>query len=157
RYPVTNQADSSTPKKKVRNPHPNPFEIHPGPIRGLHNIRNIHEVSREYKTPTQVTYLWKEVADYPAPAGPDKTIEAILQCITFDWDVEIDNVVEGANGSMVPSKGVTGYVQLSPPAAPIDKFAFKRLLGYEKNTIGGPINCTIRIAGTEQRMRLDRF
>ena len=157
RYPVTNQADPATPKKKVKNLHPNPFTIHPGLIRGLHNIRNIHEVSKEYKTSTQVTYLWKEVGGNPVPAGPETTKEAILHCITFDCDVEIDNVVEGGKDGMVPSKGVTGYVQLAPPAAPIDKFAFKRLLGYEKNTIGGPINCTIRIAGTQQRMRLDRF
>ncbi|MEO6136909.1 MAG: hypothetical protein ABIP35_17270, partial [Ginsengibacter sp.] len=158
RYPVTNQADPSPSKKQVKFPHPNPFEFHPGPIRGLHNIRNIREITKAFTTNTQVVYLWTEGGDgYPVANEPEKSKVAILQGITFDCDVEIDNVVEGGTGNMVSSKGVTGYVQLAPPAAPIDKFAFKRLMGYEKDTIGGPINCTIKVAGTNQRMRLDRF
>jgi hypothetical protein len=154
RYPVTNQAT----KKKVKELHPNPFNIHPGPVRGLHNIRNIREIPKAYTTNTKVVYLWNEGGDgYPVAAEPQKTKTAILQGISFDCDVAIDNVVEGGAGNLVASKGVIGYVQLAPPAAPIDATALKGLMGYEKGTIGGTINCTIKIAGTNQRMRLDRF
>ena len=154
RYPVTDHVT----KKKVTKLHPNPFQFHPGPIRGLRNIRNIREITKAYSTSTKLVYLWKEGAGgFPVADEPEKTKTAILQGISFDCDVEIDNVVEGGNGNLVSSKGVTGYVQLAPPAAPIDNNAFKGLMGYEKNTIGGPINCTIKIAGTNQRMRLDRF
>lgn len=154
RYPVTNKAT----QKKVKELHPNPFHIHPGPVRGLHNIRNIREIPKEYKTSTQVVYEWNEGGDgFPVPAEPPKTKTAKLQGISFDCDVAIDNVVEGGTGNRVASKGVIGYVQLEPPAAPIDAQAMNGLMAYEKGTIGGPINCTIKVAGTNQRMRLDRF
>jgi hypothetical protein len=154
RYPVTDHIT----KKKVNKFHPNPFNFHPGIIRGLHNIRNIREITKAYSATTQVVYLWKEGGDgFPVADEPQKPKLAILQGISFDCDVEIDNVVEGGNGNLVSSKGVTGYVQLAPPAAPLDAAAFKGLMAYEKNTIGGPVNCTIKIAGTGQRMRLDRF
>ena len=154
RYPVTDHLT----QKKVTNLHPNPFNFHPGIIKGLHNIRNIREITKAYSANTTLVYLWKEDAGgFPIADEPLKTKFAILQCISFDCDVEIDNVIEGGNGNLVSSKSVTGYVQLAPPAAPIDALAFKGLMAYEKNTIGGPINCTIKIAGTNQRMRLDRF
>ncbi|MBC7887187.1 MAG: hypothetical protein H7Z13_04815 [Ferruginibacter sp.] len=154
RYPVTDHLT----KKKVTKLHPNPFNFHPGLIRGLRNIRNIREVTKAYSTTTKLVYLWKEgVGGFPLADEPEKTKIAILQGISFDCDVEMVNVVEGGNDNLVSSKGVTGYVQLAPPAAPLDATAFKGLMGYEKNTIGGPVNCTIKIAGTNQRMRLDRF
>jgi hypothetical protein len=152
RYPVT----ARNTGKKIN--HPNPFSFHPGLIKGLYNIRNIREVPKAYTTQTQVVYLWDDGGGAgPIAAEAPKNKTAILQGITFDCDVEIDNVVEGGNNNRVASKGVTGYVQLAPPAAPIDPNAFKGLMGYEKNTIGGPINCTIKMAGSKQRMRIDRF
>jgi len=156
RYPVNDH--TTIPAKKIAKLHPNPFKFHPGPVRGLRNIRNIREIPKIYTTNTQVVYLWKEgPGGVPVADEPPKSKVAILQGITFDCEVEIDNVVEGGQGKLVPSKGVTGYVQLAPPAAPIDAQAFKGLMGYEGGSIGGPIHCVIRIAGTEQRMRLDRF
>lgn len=158
RYPVNDLVTDPANPKKVTKPHPNPFSIHPGPVRGLRNIRNIREIPKAFTTTTQVVYLWKEgPGGFPVAAEAPKPKTAILQGLSFDCDVEIDNVVEGGDGNLVPSKGVTGYVQLAPPAAPIDAQAFKGLMAYEKDTIGGAINCTIRIAGTRQRMRLDRF
>ena len=152
RYPVTAQ----NTLKKIN--HPNPFSFHPGLIKGLYNIRNIREVPKAYTTQTQVVYLWNDGGGgVPIAAEAPKNKTAILQGITFDCDVEVDDVVEGGNNNRVVSKGVTGYVQLAPPAAPIDPDAFKGLMGYEKNTIGGPINCTIKMAGSNQRMRVDRF
>lgn len=154
RYPVNDH----TTNKKIAKLHPNPFKLHPGPVRGLRNVRNIHEIPKIYTTNTQVVYLWRKgPGGAPVADEPPKNMVAILQGITFDCEVEIDNVVEGGQGTLVPSKGVTGYVQLAPPAAPIDAQAFKGLMGYEGGSIGGPIKCVIRIAGTEQRMRLDRF
>lgn len=154
RYPVRDRGTN----KKILKQHPNPFSIHPGPIRGLRNVRNIREIPKEYKTVTYVNYLWDEGPDgFPVAFGPPQPKAAQLQGISFDCDVEIDNVVEGGNGNLVPSKGVTGYVQLAPPAAPLDAQAFKGLMAYESDSIGGAINCSIKIAGTKQRMRIDRF
>lgn len=154
RYPVNDHLT----KKKVSKLRPNPFSIHPGPIRGLRNVRNIREIPKAYTDTTQVIYLWTEGADgMPVAAEAPKSKTVILQGISFDCDVEIDNVVEGGNNNLVASAGVTGYIQLAPPAAPIDAQALKGLLGYEKNSIGGPLNCMIKVAGTKQRMRIDRF
>jgi hypothetical protein len=101
RYPVNDHLTG----KKVTKLHPNPFTFHPGPVRGLRNVRNIREVPKAYTTNTQVVYLWTEGAGgVPVADEAPKPKVAILQGITFDCDVEIDNVVEGGNGNLVPSK-----------------------------------------------------
>lgn len=114
--------------------HPQPYEIHPGMVRGLYGIRNIREIPKAFVDGT-----------------------ATMQALTFDADVELESVVEGGNGNRVPSKGIAGYVQLAPAGEPISPQQFKALMAFEKNTIGGPINCMIRVAGTNQRMKLNRF
>ncbi len=115
-------------------PQPDPYEIYPGLNHGLYNIQNIQEI------PKQFSYG-----------------EAKLQAITFDADVKLENVVEGGNNDRVPSKGVLGYVQISPAGKPISAAEFKELLAYEQNTIGGSISCMVSVAGTKQRMAVNRF
>jgi|GEM_PF-296304 len=138
----------------------NPFTFHPGIVHGLFNIRNIHDIGKAYQTDTSVNYgpwhvdaagnLTSSKADYyPETAN--------LQAVRFDCDVKLENVVEGGSANMVVSRGVIGYIQLAPPAAPIDTDAFKNLLAFENNSIGGEICCIIKVAGTDQRMRVTRF
>ena len=117
-----------------KTPVPNPYEFHPGIVRGLFNIRNIRELPKIFS----------------------KT-GALLNAATFDADVQLENVTEGGEMDLVPSKGILSYVQVAPAGKPLTKEQFVELLKSENNTIGGPVNCILKIAGTKQRMKIDRF
>ena len=112
----------------------NPFTFHPGMIHGILNVRNIQEKPKEFKNFT-----------------------CELLAVTFDADVELEEVVEGGTSNRVPTRGVVGYVQIGPQGKPIKKEDFVKLLQSENNSIGAEINCTIKVAGTPQYMRLNRF
>ncbi|MDO9376544.1 MAG: hypothetical protein Q7T76_19115 [Ferruginibacter sp.] len=122
---------------------PNEFNFHPGIIKGVFNIRNIKEVDKP----------------------PFKTGINELQAITYDADILIDHIVEGGkeqtiNGQVrtfVPAAGILGYVQIAPAGLPIKDDIFVQLLKSEGGSIGGAINCVIKIAGTDQHMKLSRF
>ncbi len=114
--------------------HPSPYEIHPGLVKGLYNIKNIRENELSY--------------------GETGTT---LRGLTFDADVLLENVTDGGKNDFVPSKAVLGFVQLAPRGVPISVSAFKNLIIAQSDAIGGPINCTIKLAGTSQYMKLSRF
>ena len=115
---------------------PASFSIHPGVVKGVYNIRNIKEAPDTYTT-----------------------IGGSFKAVTYDADVLIDNVVEGGQNNLVPSSGIVGYIQLSPQGAPVSDAAFVNLLKDRglNNSIGGTINCVVKIAGTQQHMKLNRF
>ncbi|MEO8794092.1 MAG: hypothetical protein ABI390_01430 [Daejeonella sp.] len=127
---------------KVENPpgvftlkeHENPFEIHPGMVRELSGIKNIREI--------EVTH---------------KDGDASLRGLTFDADVELENVIEGGADNKVPSKGILGFVQLSPRGGPITDVQFDSLLKSQKGSIGGTINCSVKVAGTDQVVKINQF
>ena len=115
---------------------PNPYEIHAGLINGLYNIRNIRENELEY-----------------SESGGNVT----LRGLTFDADVEIEGVIEGQDAQKwVPTKGALGFVQLAPRGTALNPQQFASLLRSQNNSIGAPVNCTIKIAGTEQYMKINR-
>lgn len=116
-------------------PHDNPFEIHPGIVHGLFDVKNIQEIPKAF---------------IQAP-------NLQLQALTFDANVELENIIEGGYENRVPSKAVLGYVQVAPAGHPISPAEFKALLAYESDTIGGTISCIIKVAGIQQRMKLNRF
>ena len=127
-----------TTRKKI----PSQFFFHPGIVKGIFNIRNIKEVDKP-----------------PFTKGSD-----VLQAITYDADILLENITEGgkelllnASSKIVPSTGILGYIQLSPPGQPISVDNFTELLKLEGGSIGGSINCIIKIAGTDQHMKLNRF
>ncbi|MBK6506331.1 MAG: hypothetical protein IPG02_11865 [Ignavibacteria bacterium] len=113
-----------------------PFKFHPGIVNGLYNIRNIKEQPKIF-----------------GPGSPN----AELYAVTFDADVELENVTEGGSGNRVSAKGILAYVQVSPPGEPITLSEFVELLDSEDNSIGGPIDCIIKVAGTKQHMKVNRF
>lgn len=121
-------------KDSANNMVPNPYEIYPGIVHGLFSIKNIQEVPKTFNQGA-----------------------TLLQALTFDADVQLENVVEGGSNNRVPARKIYGYVQLAPAGQPIPVQDFAALLAYEGNTIGGPISCAIKVAGTHQRMILDRF
>ena len=111
----------------------NRYTFHPGIVHGVFNVKNIHEKPKSYTT-----------------ASVD------MVAVTFDADIELEHVAEGGKNDKVPSRGVVGYVQLAPQGEPIMPDDFIGLLAYENGTIGAEVQCTVQVAGTKQRMRLDR-
>ena len=81
-----------------------------------------------------------------------------LQAVVFDADVHLDNVVSGGTGAgpdvVVQSRKMLGYVQLEPSSILIPARIFADLLHFQNGSLGGPVDCTIDIAKSKQRMRL---
>lgn len=117
-----------------KTPQPNPYVFHPGMVRGLFKVRNIQEQPKIFQQ-----------------------TGAVLYAVTFDADIELEEVSEGGINNRVTSKGVNGYVQIAPPGEPISLDELNALMKSENNTIGGAIACVIKVAGTQQRMKLNRF
>ena len=112
----------------------NKFDFQPGIVRGYSNIRNIKE----------------------SPKAQIDIGGARFSEVTFDADIELENVTEGGENNIVSSKSILGYVQLLPIGSYVSPAQFVSLLKSQNNSIGGPINCMIKIAGTHQRMKLNR-
>lgn len=143
----------------------NPFRIHPGIIKGVHNVQNITE------TPEIPVFerVWnKQNGDkYIDDAGVEQTVDGStpdvfrnptvkLQPVYFDADVDIEFVRSGAVKGKVASKGMLGYVQLGSKGEPIPDFLFRDLLNEQFGSLGGPVDCVIDIGDTGQQMRLTR-
>jgi hypothetical protein len=112
----------------------NKFNFHPGIVRGYFNIRNIKEL----------------------PQLPLKIGTATFSAVTFDADIKLENVSEGGQNNIVSSRGILGYVQLLPLGRYVDVGDFVALLKHESNSIGGPVNCILKVAASPQRMKINR-
>lgn len=162
RYFVTlNPAD----KNKVEMP--SPFDIHPGIVRGLFNVQNIIETEEIATAEGQMVSekIVNENNQYIDNPEPDDLIDFKLQPVYFDADIEIDDVVsgytskkvEGQDKNLVSAKKIVGYVQSAPKGIPITKETLRNLVLLQMGSIGGPIDCEVNLAGSDQRMRLNRF
>jgi hypothetical protein len=117
---------------------PNPYEFHPGVVKGVFNVTNIIE---------------NDLPIFP-PNGAGGPIT--LQPVYFDADVQIDNVIQGASqNKKVPSKKMVGYVQLAPQDVPISPDQFSQLLASQNGALGGPVDCIVTISNSAQQMRLN--
>jgi hypothetical protein len=134
RKPVP-EFDPENPAPVGFTPVDNPFTFHPGIVHGILNVRNIQEKPKQFTIKNRCELL----------------------AVTFDADVELENVVEGGAANRVATRGVVGYVQIGPQGRPIDKDDFVKLISSEHDSIGAAINCTIKVAGTNQNMRLNRI
>jgi hypothetical protein len=136
------------------------YKVHPGVISGLFNVKNIVEENNQFKTQAIIhtgEYYLDDNNFTIQNAGADMSVDALLQMVFFDADVEIEGVVQGQVNGRVPSKRVMGFVQLAPRGIPLSKEAYKALLSYQPEPIGGPIDCILDIGETGQKMRLNRF
>ncbi len=136
------------------------YQVHPGVIKGLFNIQNIVEANNQYKTTSMIHNGEYSLDDNNATVlntGPDQPVDALLQMVFFDADVEIENVVQGQVNGRVLSRQVMGFVQLAPRGIPLSKEVYRSLLDYQPDPIGGAIACIIDIGQTGQQMRLNRF
>jgi hypothetical protein len=108
---------------------------HPGVVRSAVTVTNIRDTDQRHTTPN----------------GSE------LMAVRFDCALTIENAVLGAGPNGVPARDQLGYVQLTDPPnhgqlAP-DQYA--ELLDAV-GPLGGPIDCTIDVGGTGQRMRITR-
>ncbi len=136
------------------------YKVHPGVIKGLFNVTNIVEVNNQFPTQSIIhhnEYYLDDNNFTHQNTGGDTSVDALLQMVTFDADVEIEGVVQGHVKGLVPSNGVMGFVQLAPRGIPISQEAFRALLAYQPTPIGGPVNCIIDVGGNGQQLRLSRF
>jgi hypothetical protein len=172
-------ANEPSGTKLVPSPRETPYEIHPGIVKGLFNVRDIRETGeiKPFQGPltfaTGDTFL-DEVDGtehtYPAtpsslPKGVTVPSEYELQPVYFTADVEIENPVtgfvikqvKGVDTKLVPAKGILGFVQLAPRGMPIPVKTFSDLVKSQMGSIGGPIDTLIHIGDSDQEMRLNRF
>ncbi len=140
-----------------------PYELHPGPLRGLFNISNIREdgtiadfVATDYveKNQNHINEFGELVTN---TTGNQITVGIKCVAVWFDADVEIENLVQGHKKGRAPAKKILGYVQLSPPGVPLSPNNFKSLLNLQGGLIGGDVNCIMNVNLTGQMMRISRF
>jgi hypothetical protein len=146
-------------------PLPNPYEFHPGIVKGVFKVRNI----RETNDVPNFRPTWNKAngETYVDDNGILRTVSAAtpanerspavnLQPLYFDADVAIDYTTSGAAGGRVPSKGMLGFVQLAPRGEPLSPALFADLLNSQFGAIGGAVDCVIDIGNSKQMMRLSR-
>ena len=167
-------ANEKIGSKLVPTPRESPYEIHPGVVKGLFNVKDIRETKDIAPFAGPLTILKNEkyietllgmeltaAADNP----PDAPKNYELQPVYFTADVEIENPVTGfitkkAGGvdrKVVPSKGILGFVQLAPRGMPIPARTLRDLVVSQMGSIGGPIDTLINVGNSDQEMRLNRF
>lgn len=143
------------------------YEVHPGIVKGLYNIKDIQEagdIAIYNASMTSAKMVNKDglLVDNTDPADQ---LDFSLQPVYFNADVDIENVtsgftvkkIKGEDRKLVPSKKIVGYVQISPKGLPLSSAALKNLVIQQLNSIGGPIDCEVNLAGSNQKMRLNRF
>jgi hypothetical protein len=146
-------------------PQGNPYEFHPGIVKGVFQVRNIRETNA---IPNFQTTWHKQNGDPyvddngilrtvdPGTPPNERSPQVNLQPVYFDADVEIAGVVSGASGGRVASKQMLGYVQLAPRGEPLPPSLFSTLLTSQFGSLGGPVDCVIDVGGSGQLMRLSR-
>lgn len=147
-------------------PQPNPYEIHPGIVRGVFKVRNIHETNSvpnftaSWVKPLGAAYVDDlgrlQTVDATTPAS-ERSPAVNLQPVWFDADIEIDGVKSGAVDGRVASTGMLGFVQLAPRGEPLSPDLFAQLLGSQFGALGGPLSCVIDIGASGQHMRVSRI
>jgi hypothetical protein len=152
------------------------FEIHPGLVKGLFNVKDITgtEEIEPFIGTVVPEYLLNEETGEGIPNVGNESRPVELKPVFFNADVEVENPVAGftlkkfaifneqgekigeEERMVVPSKKILGFVQLSPRGVPVTSEVLRALV-VKHGTIGGPIDCEVDLAGSAQKMRLNRF
>ncbi len=156
-------------------PVPNPYIVHNQPVKGVSNVREIRDnpdagmFTSSFKIndpdlPPAVKGLtlaqWKQL--FKNIASPNDSLDVQMQAVVFDANVHLDSVTSGgvsdaAHGDFtVLSRKMLGYVQIAPSAILVPAHIFADLLNFQNGSLGGPVDCTIDIAHSKQRMRVTR-
>lgn len=138
-------------------PEPNPYNFHPGMVKGIYNVTEIRELS--------------DNMDLLVPNAKGDKIR--FSGVYFNGDIQIENIIKGGlpktdtTPQRVHSVGQFGYVMLADPKFVDDTTkltdlfpaaSFKQLLTDPKigGSLGGPVNAVMNIASTGQRMQVTR-
>ncbi len=152
---------------------PNPYEFHAQPVKGVSNVREIRDFPDggvytnsftldDPDLPAALKGLtlaqWQQV--FKNATAPNHKLDVRMQAVVFDADVHLDNVVSGGIGSgpdvVVQSRRMLGYVQIAPSSILVPDRIFADMLRFQNGSLGGPVDCTIDVAKSKQRMRLSR-
>lgn len=152
------------------------FNVHPGVIKGLFNVRNIVEVGDKIPVPSTVAAgqffvdannktienvagnsYTDQNGNTQVTTGAAFIVQGMVKQVEFDCDVEIENTEQGAIAGRVPAKRMRGYVQLAPMGIPLSKDAMVVLHSLQGGTIGGPLDCSVDIGKNGQKMRINRI
>lgn len=138
----------------------NPFRIHPGLIKGLYNVHNIKEVNEkhiefDYKIGPGEYFF--DTDKKVKKSTSTKIIHAEFAAVTFDADAVIENISSGESNGKVSGKNFKGYLQVLPQAVPINAAALKEIFMRQQNSIGGSVDCTMKIGGSEQLLKVNRI
>jgi hypothetical protein len=119
-FRVVFQSDPFDPKKN--------FEFEKGVVKAFRNIRRIRVLSS------------------PALNLSDASR---WQPVIFDADAQLENLIAGGGGGLVPILDHPGYIQLAPtgPGSEVTRARIEELLKRIGKPVGGPIDCKIRVGG----------
>ncbi len=155
----------------------NPYDVHHDIVKGVSNVREIKDNAaaspftssfqlNDPALPTELQGLslaeWKDL--YQGKTIPNKNfkLDVEMQAVVFDADVHMNDVTSGgvkdpvSGDFIVQSRKMLGYVQLKPAAILVPTRVFAELLDFQNGSLGGPVDCIINIARSDQRMRLNR-
>jgi hypothetical protein len=147
-------------KSNIERVETNGYEVHPGVVRGVFNVRNIIESDDLAKFEKNWFKNYGYVLDpndgLAVPVGGwGMNVEVKMQPVYYDADVEIDNIVQGGTNGRTPSRRMVGYLQVAPQGVPIGPDVLKDLLDFQ-NGLGGQVDCTVNIGNSGQLMRISR-
>lgn len=159
RTPVKdNAADSVALKNAKAAEKGRTYVFHPGMVEGVYNVRNIKEdttLAPFTATWNKTTGVYIDDQGHPAVAPAPQPLDVKLVPVYFDADVQIDDVTQGATNGKVISQRMLGYLQLRPRGVFIDAEDFAGLLTLMQG-LGGSVDCTVNINGSNQLMRITR-
>jgi hypothetical protein len=145
------------------------YDIHPGIVKGLYNVKDIREteeiqpITGEMTVPPGDPVINDAGEEIPNPGGT--TFDFELQPVYFNADTDIENPVNGyetqdiggQEKKLVPSKQILGFVQIAPRGLPLTTNAFRDMIIRQAGSIGGPVDCVVDIGNSGQQMRLNMF
>lgn len=168
---------------KVNNVTPNvditdqPYTFHPGVVKGVSNVREIkdypaagiftssfklNDAGLPPKIKAMTLAQWNQIFKSAKFTSINDTLKVEMQAVVFDADAHIENVKSGGvhdavkKDYKVKSAKMIGYVQLAPSSVLVPSGVFAELLNFQTGSLGGPVDCIIDIANSNQRMRLTR-
>ncbi|HSI74803.1 MAG TPA: hypothetical protein VK957_02860, partial [Lunatimonas sp.] len=150
--------DKNDQRKEV-----NPYELHPGVIKGLFNIKNIREDGTLPEFNVENVYNMGDffIDEFGDEVQHNSNLpkKQAVNCVPvwFDADVAIENIVQGHTDGKTPAKKILGYVQLAPAGLPLSAQQFQALLALQGGIIGGDIDCVADINNSGHQMRISRF
>jgi hypothetical protein len=152
----------------------NPYEFHPGVVKGVSNVREIkdypaggvytasfslNESGLPALTGINTLQDWKDHV-FASLKSFDEQLPVELQAVVFDGDVHMENITSGGikEGSdfKVQSRKMLGYVQLAPTGILLTPKVFAELLNFQNGSLGGPVDCTMDIGASKQKMRFNQ-